>query len=283
MNSLLPSVPELPHSFGIPWKWWLQPSLQEAGYPTLQLLKQLPHWKQLLQMQVWPMAQRSLEQTNIHQFLLLSCLTGKSTTNTNKHTGPQKQSWNQCKFISLASKFRLRCVESLKNNKMNVHFAKYLGACAHTEQTGITQHIAEVKQLQESSKGWYGSNDGIRIIDNPVQRCKMSWFHIWKCLLSPSETHSPFTQATQKLMVKRELNQIWSFLAREVSVLNHESKLCTDETQGSGEHLAALSITRQPKYGMNAPAWAREGWYGRKASRPQDSLYLHLVTGQLPP
>lgn len=142
MNSLLPSVPESPDSFGIPWKWLLQPSLQEAGYLALQLLKQLPHWKQLLQMQVWPMAQRSLEQTNIHQFLLLPHLTGKPTTNTNKqHTGSQKQSWNQFKFISLATKFRLRCVESLKNNKVNVHITKYLGAYAHTEQTGITWHI----------------------------------------------------------------------------------------------------------------------------------------------
>lgn len=65
-------------------------------------------------------------------------------------------------------------MESLKNNKMNVHITKYLGARARTEQTGITQHIAEVKQLEESSKDWYGSNDGIRIIDNPVHRCKMN-------------------------------------------------------------------------------------------------------------
>lgn len=168
---------------------------------------------------------------------------------------------------------------------MDVHFTKYLGA--HTEQTGITQHIAGVKQLQESSKDRCGSNDGIRIIDNPAHRCKMNWFHIWKCLLSPSETHSPFTQATQKLMaLKRELNQIWSFLAREYSdALSAQSWVQTLHrwNTGSGEHPAALSITRQPKYGMNAPAWAREGWYGRKASRPQDSLYLHLVTSQLPP
>lgn len=65
-------------------------------------------------------------------------------------------------------------MESLKNNKMDVHFTKYPGARAHTEQTGITRHVAEVKQLQESSKDWYGSNDGIRIIDNPVHRCKMN-------------------------------------------------------------------------------------------------------------
>lgn len=64
-------------------------------------------------------------------------------------------------------------MESLKNKKMNVHITKYLGAHVHSEQTGITWHIAEVK-LEESSKDWYGSNDGIRIIDNPVHGCKMN-------------------------------------------------------------------------------------------------------------
>lgn len=65
-------------------------------------------------------------------------------------------------------------MESLKNNKMNVPITKYRGVHAHTEQTGIIWHVAEVKQLQESSEDWYGSNDGIRIIDNPVHRCKMN-------------------------------------------------------------------------------------------------------------
>lgn len=147
MNSLLPSVPESPDSFGIPWKWLLQPSLQEAGYLALQLLKQLPHWKQLLQMQVWPMAQRSLEQTNIHQFLLLPHLTGKPTTNTNKqHTGSQKQSWNQFKFISLATKFRLRCVESLKNNKVK---------CAHYKISRcICSYWADWNNLAHNLQKW---------------------------------------------------------------------------------------------------------------------------------
>lgn len=81
-NSPLLSALELLDSFGSPWKWWLQPSLQEVGYLAQQLQMQLLHWKQLLQMQVWPRAQRSLEQTTfISSFFCLTEWESQQQTN----------------------------------------------------------------------------------------------------------------------------------------------------------------------------------------------------------
>lgn len=80
-----------------------------------------------------------------------------------------------------------------------MHITKYLGGKTHTEQAGTTWHFTEVKQLQESSNVWYGSNDDTRTVDNPADtRIDIKWTdaiaEIYQ--LTPSEIHSPFTWAT---------------------------------------------------------------------------------------
>lgn len=185
--------------------------------------------------------------TNKHSSVCSFASLNWKVNNTNKQTGPQKQSWNQCKFISL-TQLGLRCVESLKNKKMNMHVTKYLGG-QNTEPAGTTWHITEVKQLQESSKDWYGSNDDTILVDNPADTpIDVKWIDSMAdiCQSSSSGTHFSFTQATQKPTVKCELNQI-CFLTKECSaILSAESWVQTLHgwNTGSGEHLAALFVSK---------------------------------------
>lgn len=165
-NSLLPSELELLSSFGSPWKWWWRPSLQEVDYPIQQPLSQPHHWKQLLQTQVQPMAQQSLEEANIHHSFFCCPWTGKSTIHTNKQdfkSGPEISI--QC--VSLAQ-LGHGGMERLKN-KLNMHITKYLTWQSHAEQAGTTGCIIKAKQLQESSQDWYRSNDDIRRVDRQAE------------------------------------------------------------------------------------------------------------------